>query len=75
LLGVINGDYVYFVHSFDVRVDDAADLLATSDYFHPVSAVVGRGNVFGMQFHPEKSGDTGMKLLRNFATQSEGVLL
>lgn len=75
LLGVNNGDYVYFVHSYHVRVDDPADLLATSDYFQPVTAVVGRGNVFGMQFHPEKSGDTGMKLLRNFATQSEGVLL
>lgn len=73
--GVKTGDYVYFVHSYHVQVDDAADLLATSDYFQQVTAVVGRRNVFGMQFHPEKSGETGMKLLQNFVMQCEGVLL
>ncbi|MNL87542.1 Imidazole glycerol phosphate synthase subunit HisH [compost metagenome] len=43
-----------------------SDLLAVTDYGHPVTAIVGRENVFGMQFHPEKSGELGMKLLGNF---------
>jgi imidazole glycerol-phosphate synthase subunit HisH len=72
LEGVNSGDYVYFVHSYHVRVSDPAVLLATSDYHQDVTAIVGRDNVFGMQFHPEKSGDTGMRLLRNFAGQCEG---
>ncbi|WP_139491235.1 imidazole glycerol phosphate synthase subunit HisH [Brevibacillus dissolubilis] len=72
--GVSEGDYVYFVHSFHVRVADPDVLLATTDYFQDVTAIVGRDNVFGMQFHPEKSGDTGMRLLLNFAKQCEGVL-
>ena len=74
LEGVADGDYVYFVHSYHVRVKDRADLLATTDYYQDVTAIVGQGNVYGMQFHPEKSGDTGMRLLRNFAVQCEGVL-
>lgn len=71
--GVKDGDYVYFVHSFHVRVNSDDVLLATADYFQDVTAIVGRGNVYGMQFHPEKSGDTGMSLLDNFAKQCEGV--
>ncbi|RNB80019.1 imidazole glycerol phosphate synthase subunit HisH [Brevibacillus fluminis] len=71
--GVKDGDYVYFVHSFHVRVNSDDVLLATADYFQDVTAIVGRGNVYGMQFHPEKSGDTGMRLLDNFAKQCEGV--
>jgi glutamine amidotransferase len=74
LEGIADGDYVYFVHSYHVRVADASVLLATTDYHQEVTAIVGRGNVFGMQFHPEKSGETGMRLLRNFAAQCEGVL-
>lgn len=72
--GVANGDYVYFVHSYHVLVADSDVLLATSDYHQDVTAIVGQGNVYGMQFHPEKSGETGMRLLRNFAVQCEGVL-
>ncbi|MGO0063531.1 imidazole glycerol phosphate synthase subunit HisH [Brevibacillus fluminis] len=71
--GVKDGDYVYFVHSFHVRVQSDDVLLATADYYQDVTAIVGRGNVYGMQFHPEKSGDTGMRLLDNFAKQCEGV--
>ncbi|RIX45848.1 imidazole glycerol phosphate synthase subunit HisH [Paenibacillus nanensis] len=58
--------HVYFVHSFHVKPERQSDLLATTDYYGPVTAIVGRGNVFGMQFHPEKSGELGMSLLRNF---------
>jgi len=58
--------YAYFVHSFHVLAERAEDVLAQTDYHGPVTAIVGRGNVFGMQFHPEKSGDLGMRLLGNF---------
>ncbi|MFC0211870.1 imidazole glycerol phosphate synthase subunit HisH [Paenibacillus chartarius] len=58
--------HVYFVHSFHARPELVSDLLATTDYYQPVTAIVGRGNVYGMQFHPEKSGDVGIKLLGNF---------
>ncbi|GED67640.1 imidazole glycerol phosphate synthase subunit HisH [Brevibacillus reuszeri] len=74
LEGVQNGDYVYFVHSYHVRVGTPEVLLATTDYYQEVTAIVGRDNVFGMQFHPEKSGETGMRLLRNFAVLCEEVL-
>jgi len=58
--------HVYFVHSFHAKPGLASDLLATTDYYGPVTAIVGRGSVYGMQFHPEKSGDLGMALLGNF---------
>lgn len=58
--------HVYFVHSFHAKPGRSEDLLATTDYHQQVTAIVGRGNVFGMQFHPEKSGDLGMRLLGNF---------
>ncbi|MNI05436.1 Imidazole glycerol phosphate synthase subunit HisH 1 [compost metagenome] len=58
--------HVYFVHSYHVKPDRESDLLAVTDYYQPVTAIVGRDNVHGMQFHPEKSGDIGMQLLRNF---------
>lgn len=58
--------HVYFVHSYHVEVSRESDLLAVTDYGHPVTAIVGQGSVFGMQFHPEKSGELGMQLLRNF---------
>lgn len=58
--------HVYFVHSYHVLPEVQADLLAVTDYGQPVTAIVGRGSVYGMQFHPEKSGELGMSLLRNF---------
>lgn len=58
--------HVYFVHSYHVQLEQATDLLASTDYYQPVTAIVGRGNIFGMQFHPEKSGELGMQLLGNF---------
>jgi glutamine amidotransferase len=62
----IDEGHVYFVHSYHAQPDAASDLLATTDYYQPVTAIVGRGNVYGMQFHPEKSGMVGMQLLGNF---------
>ena len=61
-----NGRYVYYVHSFYAKHCEA-DTLATSDYSIPVTGVVRRGSVYGVQFHPEKSGDAGLGLLRAFA--------
>lgn len=58
--------HVYFVHSFHAKPEVSTDLLATTDYYQQVTAIVGRGNVYGMQFHPEKSGELGMQLLGNF---------
>ena len=64
---VRDGEYVYYVHSFYAR-DCAASTLAASQYGNvAVTGVVRRGNVYGTQFHPEKSGDTGLRLLRAFA--------
>lgn len=62
----LKAGHVYFVHSFHALPERREDLLATTDYNGQVTAIVGRGNVFGMQFHPEKSGSVGMKLLGNF---------
>ena len=61
-----DGDCVYFVHSFcAVECEDA--LIATSEYGAPVTAAVQKNNVFGCQFHPEKSGTVGLNILRAFA--------
>ena len=62
---VKNGEYVYYVHSYYAK-DCAASTLATSDYSIPVTGAVRSGNVYGTQFHPEKSGDTGLRLLKAF---------
>lgn len=59
------GDYVYFVHSF-AAVCDPQYILATTDYGGSVVALVGHNQVFGAQFHPEKSGDVGLGMLKNF---------
>lgn len=60
------GEYVYYVHSFYAK--DCADYtLATSEYGIPVTGIVRNGKVYGTQFHPEKSGKTGLNLLRAFA--------
>lgn len=62
----IEEGHVYFVHSYHAKPERESDLLAVTDYHQPVTAIVGHGNVYGMQFHPEKSGDIGMQLLKNF---------
>lgn len=58
--------HAYFVHSYHAAQVEPGDLLAVCDYGGPVTAVVGRGHVYGMQFHPEKSGDLGKRLLAGF---------
>ncbi len=60
------GLHAYFVHSYHLAVDDPAQLYATADYGQPVTACVGRDNIFGTQFHPEKSQALGLKLIENF---------
>ena len=56
----------YFVHGFEMKPVNAAHLLATTDYGGPVTAAVGRDNIVGTQFHPEKSQNVGLKILGNF---------
>ncbi|HEX5622277.1 MAG TPA: imidazole glycerol phosphate synthase subunit HisH [Solirubrobacteraceae bacterium] len=56
----------YFVHSFEFHPADPDAVTAVTDYGRPVTACVGSGRVFGVQFHPEKSGDDGLALLRSF---------
>ena len=60
----------YFVHSYHAVCDDPADVLMTCDYGYPVPAAVGRGSVWGTQFHPEKSHRFGMCLIRNFVKEA-----
>ena len=66
LRGVPSGGYVYFVHSYYCRPNDSADLVATAEYGHPFAAVVARENIFGIQFHPEKSQKHGLRILENY---------
>lgn len=61
-----DGEYVYYVHSYYAK-DCAANITAVSDYGITVTGAVENGNVYGTQFHPEKSGKTGLKILRAFA--------
>ena len=62
------GDFVYFVHSFHA-VDCEESLIATTEYGVTVTAAVAKGNIFGCQFHPEKSGDVGLNILRGFCVE------
>jgi imidazole glycerol-phosphate synthase subunit HisH len=66
LAGLGAGAHAYFVHSYHFRLADAADLVASTDYGGPLAAVIGRDNVAGTQFHPEKSQEAGLRLIRNF---------
>ncbi len=62
--GVANGAQVYFTHSFAAPV--TGDTVASTEHGEPFAAIVQRGRVAGVQFHPEKSGDVGLRMLRNF---------
>ena len=64
--GLSGGEYVYFVHSYRAVVANRDDLCAVCDYGSEITAICARGNIFGCQFHPEKSGDVGLQILQNF---------
>ena len=64
--GIKTGDHAYFVHSYHMRVANPAHLLAHVDYAGPITAIVGRDNILGMQFHPEKSQRVGLRMIANF---------
>ncbi|MDH5019147.1 imidazole glycerol phosphate synthase subunit HisH [Halobacterium rubrum] len=68
LVDGVNDEYAYFVHSYYAAPDDPGHVVAETDYGTTFPAVVANdaGNVFGTQFHPEKSGETGLRILRNF---------
>ena len=68
LAGLATGDHAYFVHSWALTVTDPGHLLAHVDYGGPVTAIVGRDNIIGTQFHPEKSQAAGLRLIANFLT-------
>jgi glutamine amidotransferase len=61
-----DGLHAYFVHSYHLATDTSATLIATADYGQAVTAIVGRDNLFGTQFHPEKSQALGLRLIGNF---------
>lgn len=64
--GISTGDHAYFVHSFAMQVTDPAHVLAHVDYGGPVTSLVGRDNIVGAQFHPEKSQSAGLRMIGNF---------
>ncbi len=71
--GLKPGDYVYFVHSFQAKPSNRDDIACVTDYGIEVPAMVARGQLFGCQFHPEKSGEAGLSILRNFARLTEDM--
>ncbi len=66
LRGIQDGAYVYFVHSYYLEAECPEDVAATTEYIVKIHAAAERENVFATQFHPEKSGDVGLKILKNF---------
>ena len=65
--------YVYFVHSYYLQAEDPSIVVATTDYAAVIHAAVEQGNVFATQFHPEKSSDMGLKMLKNFIDITKGL--
>jgi len=70
LANVTSGSYVYFNHSYYCRPSDPSHILATTEYGNSFASIVASGNVFGLQFHPEKSQHAGLHLLQNFVEVS-----
>ena len=66
LEGIAPGAHAYFVHNYQFKTVLPEDLIATTDYGGPLTAIIGNENIAGTQFHPEKSQETGLKLLENF---------
>ena len=73
LEGVDDGSYVYFVHSFHVVPEDEGVVATVTDYGYDFVSAIRRGNLFGTQFHPEKSSDVGLAMLRNFVRTVEAA--
>lgn len=69
--GIPVESYVYFVHSYYLQASDPRIVTATTEYAAPIHASVEKGNVFACQFHPEKSSDIGMRILKNFLDISD----
>ena len=67
--GIDEGAFVYFVHSYYLQAKDSSIVTATTEYGCHIHASVEKGNIFACQFHPEKSSNVGLKILKNFATQ------
>lgn len=65
--GIKNDSYVYFVHSYYLKAKDPEMVVATTEYSTLIHAAIEKDNLFGCQFHPEKSGEVGLKILQNFA--------
>ena len=65
--GLPQDTFVYFVHSYYLKAENESDVSARTFYSVSIDAAVSRGNLFGVQFHPEKSGEAGLQMLRNFA--------
>lgn len=70
----VGNDYMYFVHSYYVKPEDDEIIAATTTYGIDVTAAVCKDNVFATQFHPEKSGEMGLKILKNFVKHSNSYL-
>ena len=68
LRGIPEGSYVYFVHPYYLKAENPSDVAATADYIVDFHAAVEHENIFATQFHPEKSGEIGLQILRNFVT-------
>ena len=68
--GVRQGEYVYFVHSYYLSADNEMVVAATTEYGVTIHAAVEAGNVYACQFHPEKSSETGLKILKNFVEKT-----
>ena len=66
--GIPENSYVYFVHSYYLHAEDENDIATITNYGIDFHSAVGKNNVFATQFHPEKSGDVGLQILRNFAS-------
>ncbi len=66
LNGIKNGDHVYFANSFHFNCYNKSSILAVVDYGFKMNALLAKGNIFGIQFHPEKSGEVGLRVLGNF---------
>jgi glutamine amidotransferase len=64
LRGIADGSFVYFAHSYAAAMRDCT--IATAEYAYRFTAIVAQNNFFGCQFHPERSGPTGLKLIENF---------